>query len=148
MAMFANPMSIFKAQGHPDKRPTPLVAVAGVTPAARWGSRCEYRRQSRIASCVGRCCAAVTATMTTAAYQHILTAGLIVYVQEFVVLCLGGRLALLLNGPVRFSFDAAMGPELISSIGGSNPSPESAMPSSSGTLIPAAIPVESFNGAR
>ena len=91
---------------------------------------------------------ALTATMTTAAYQHILTAGLNIYVLELVVLYLGGSLALLFNGAGRFSFDAAMGPELISSIGGSNPSPESAMPSSSGTLIPAAIPVESFNGAR
>ena len=84
---------------------------------------------------------ALTATMTTAAYQHILTAGLNIYVLELVVLYLGGSLALLFNGAGRFSFDAAMGPELISSIGGSNPSPESAMPSNSGTLIPAVIPV-------
>jgi putative oxidoreductase len=91
---------------------------------------------------------ALTATMTTAAYQHILTAGLNIYVLELVVLYLGGSLALLLNGPGRFSIDASMGPELISGIGGGNPSPESAMASSSGTLIPAPIPVEAFNGAR
>jgi hypothetical protein len=41
-----------------------------------------------------------------------------------------------------------MGPELISGIGGSNPTDESVMTASSGTLIPAAIPVEAFNGAR
>ena len=90
----------------------------------------------------------VAATMTTAAYQHILTAGLNIYVLELVVLYLGGSLALLLNGPGRFSFDAAMGPELIAGIGASGPCPESAMASSSGTLIPAPIPVEAFNGAR
>jgi putative oxidoreductase len=91
---------------------------------------------------------ALTATMTTAAYQHILTAGLNIYVLELVVLYLGGSLALLLNGPGRFSFDAAMGPELIAGIGANNPSPESAIGSNSGTLIPAPIPVEAFNGAR
>jgi len=91
---------------------------------------------------------ALTATMTTAAYQHILTAGLNIYVLELVVLYLGGSLALLLNGPGRFSIDASMGPELISGIGGGNPSPESAMASSPGTLIPAPIHLEAFNGAR
>ena len=90
---------------------------------------------------------ALTGTMATAAYQHILTAGLNIYVLELVVLYLGGSLALLLNGPGRFSFDAGMGPELISGIGDSIPSSESDMPSS-GTLIPAAIPVEVFDGAR
>ena len=84
--------------------------------------------------------------MTTAAYQHILTAGLIVYVQEFVVLCLGGSLALLLNGPVRFSSDAAVGPELISGIGASKPSLEAGMAPSSSSLIPAAIPLVTING--
>ena len=51
---------------------------------------------------------ALTSTMATAAYQHILTAGLNIYVLELVVLYLGGSLALLLNGPGRFSFDAGM----------------------------------------
>jgi putative oxidoreductase len=45
---------------------------------------------------------ALTATMTTAAYQHILTAGLNIYVLELVVLYLGGSLALLFNGAGRF----------------------------------------------
>jgi putative oxidoreductase len=57
---------------------------------------------------------ALTATMATAAYQHILTAGLNIYVLELVVLYLGGSLALLLNGPGRFSFDAGMVPALVS----------------------------------
>jgi putative oxidoreductase len=91
---------------------------------------------------------ALTATMATAAYQHILTAGLNIYVLELVVLYLGGSLALLFNGAGRFSFDAAMGPELISAIGGSNQAAESAMASNSATLIPVPIPVEAFNGAR
>ena len=90
---------------------------------------------------------ALTGTMATAAYQHILTAGLNIYVLELVVLYLGGSLALLLNGPGRFSFDAGMGPELISGFANSISSSESDMPSS-GTLIPAAIPVEVFDGAR
>jgi putative oxidoreductase len=51
---------------------------------------------------------ALTGTMATAAYQHILTAGLNIYVLELVVLYLGGSLALLLNGPGSFSFDAGM----------------------------------------
>jgi hypothetical protein len=36
--------------------------------------------------------------MTTAACQHILTAGLIIYVLEFLALYLGASLALLLTG--------------------------------------------------
>jgi putative oxidoreductase len=86
--------------------------------------------------------------MATAAYQHILTAGLNIYVLELVVLYLGGSLALLFNGAGRFSVDAAMGPELISAIGGSNQAAESAMASNSATLIPVPITVEAFNGAR
>jgi putative oxidoreductase len=48
-----------------------------------------------------------------AAYQHILTAGLNIYVLELVVLYLGGSLALLLLGPGRLSFDAAILSDLI-----------------------------------
>jgi putative oxidoreductase len=51
---------------------------------------------------------ALTGTMAVAAYQHILTAGLNIYVLELVVLYLGGSLALLLVGPGRCSFDAGM----------------------------------------
>ncbi|MEB3260056.1 MAG: DoxX family protein [Cyanobacteriota bacterium] len=51
---------------------------------------------------------ALTGTMAVAAYQHILTAGLNIYVLELVVLYLGGSLALLLVGPGRLSFDAGI----------------------------------------
>jgi len=50
---------------------------------------------------------ALSGTMTVAAYQHISTAGLNIYVLELVLLDLGGSLALLLNGPSRFFFEAA-----------------------------------------
>jgi putative oxidoreductase len=51
---------------------------------------------------------AITGTMAVAGYQHILTAGLNIYVLELVVLYLGGSTALLLLGPGRFSFDGAI----------------------------------------
>jgi len=59
---------------------------------------------------------ALSSTMAMAAYQHILTAGLNIYVLELVVLYLGGSLALLLIGPGRFSFDAGMAPEALMAI--------------------------------
>jgi putative oxidoreductase len=55
---------------------------------------------------------ALTGTMAVAAYQHILTAGLNIYVLELVVLYLGGSLALLLVGPGRYSFDAGIVAEM------------------------------------
>jgi putative oxidoreductase len=51
---------------------------------------------------------ALTGTMAVAAYHHILTSGLNIYVLELVVLYLGGSLALLLLGPGRYSFDAGI----------------------------------------
>jgi hypothetical protein len=45
---------------------------------------------------------ALAGTITTAAYQQILTAGLNIYLLELVVLHLGGSLALLFNGPGAF----------------------------------------------
>lgn len=51
---------------------------------------------------------ALTGTMTVAAYHHILTSGLNIYVLELVVLYLGGSLALLLVGPGQYSFDAGI----------------------------------------
>lgn len=57
---------------------------------------------------------AITGTMAVAAYHHILTAGLNIYVLELVVLYLGGSLALLLLGPGRLSFDGAITAELVS----------------------------------
>jgi putative oxidoreductase len=55
---------------------------------------------------------ALTGTMAVAAYQHILTAGLNIYVLELVALYLGASLAMLLIGPGRYSFDAGMVAEL------------------------------------
>lgn len=51
---------------------------------------------------------ALASTMAVAALQHILTGGFNIYVLELVLLYLGGSLAILLNGPGRFSFDAPM----------------------------------------
>ncbi len=56
---------------------------------------------------------ALIGTMTVAAYQHISTAGFNIYVLELVLLYLGGSLALLFNGPGRFSFDAGIVPALV-----------------------------------
>jgi putative oxidoreductase len=54
--------------------------------------------------------------MTVAAYQHISTAGFNIYVLELVLLYLGGSLALLFNGPGRFSFDAGIAPALLADL--------------------------------
>jgi len=62
---------------------------------------------------------AITSTMAVAAYQHISTAGLNIYVLELVALYLGGSLALLLLGPGRISFDGAIVHELIEEYGSS-----------------------------
>ena len=45
-----------------------------------------------------------------AAYQHISTAGVNISVLELVLLYLGASLALLFNGPDRFSFEAGIVP--------------------------------------
>ena len=58
---------------------------------------------------------ALSGTMSVAAYHHILTSGLNIYVLELVVLYLGGSIALLLVGPGKFSFDAGIAKELIES---------------------------------
>lgn len=79
---------------------------------------------------------AITGTMTVAAYQHILTAGLNIYVLELVVLYLGGSVALLLLGPGRFSFDGAIVADLIS-----EPTAESEEMIDSGSLTPAYVRV-------
>jgi len=54
----------------------------------------------------------LSSTMAVAAFQHILTAGLNIYVLELVVLYLGGSLAILMVGPGRFSFDAGLARDL------------------------------------
>ena len=79
---------------------------------------------------------ALTSTMAVAAYQHILTGGFNIYVLELVLLYLGGSLAILLNGPGRFSFDAGMAPLLLSGFGSSGSAGAS-------RLQPSAIPIES-----
>ena len=48
--------------------------------------------------------------MIVAAYQHISTAGVNISVLELVFLLFGASLALLFNGPGRFSFDAGIVP--------------------------------------
>lgn len=62
---------------------------------------------------------ALTGTMGVAAYHHILTSGLNIYVLELVVLYLGGSLALLLVGPGRYSFDAGIVEGLVAGSGAS-----------------------------
>jgi putative oxidoreductase len=84
---------------------------------------------------------AITGTMTVAAYQHILTAGLNIYVLELVVLYLGGSLALLLLGPGRFSFDAAIVADLIA-----EPASAHQKDSESGSLVPAYVAVAGNEG--
>ncbi len=86
---------------------------------------------------------ALTGTMATAAYQHILTAGLNIYVLELVLLYLGGSLALLFNGPGRFSFDAGMVPELLAGV----PATEAAERGSAAGLTPAPLAVEALGRA-
>ncbi|NBO81601.1 MAG: DoxX family protein [Betaproteobacteria bacterium] len=91
---------------------------------------------------------ALTGTMATAACQHILTAGLNIYVLELVVLYLGGSLALLLNGPGRFSFDAGMGVELLSGVASNTGSQSAERTERAGVLTAAAIAVESAQPGR
>ncbi|MEB3271454.1 MAG: DoxX family protein [Synechococcus sp.] len=65
---------------------------------------------------------ALSGTMTVAAYQHISTAGFNIYVLELVLLYLGGSLALLFNGPGRFSFDTGIVPALLDELSTANAS--------------------------
>lgn len=51
---------------------------------------------------------ALVGTMTVAGYHHILTSGFNIYLLELVVLYLGGSLAILLNGPGRYSIDSGI----------------------------------------
>ena len=87
---------------------------------------------------------ALSGTMTVAAYQHISTAGFNIYVLELVVLYLGGSLALLFNGPGRFSFDAGTGNELISGLDQGGGAPETDQPGGFWALTPAAISAKAF----
>ena len=86
---------------------------------------------------------ALSGTMTVAAYQHISTAGLNIYVLELVLLYLGGSLALLFNGPGRFSFDAGIAPALLDDLSAAAASGAAASPGEAGDLRAIPIPMNS-----
>jgi putative oxidoreductase len=89
---------------------------------------------------------ALSGTMTVAAYQHIFTAGFNIYVLELVLLYLGGSLALLFNGPGRFSFDAGIVPVMLDDLSTANHS-EPAVSSQDADEL-RAIPVTVNSSAR
>jgi putative oxidoreductase len=86
---------------------------------------------------------ALSGTMTVAAYQHISTAGFNIYVLELVLLYLGGSLALLFNGPGRFSFDAGIVPAVLDDIAAASASEAAVSPREAAELLPVAITVNS-----
>jgi putative oxidoreductase len=87
---------------------------------------------------------ALMGTMSVAAYHHILTSGLNIYVLELVVLYLGGSLALLFIGPGRFSFDAGIAAEALVEVGTVNRQTEqdNETQTRTGSLTPAPIAVD------
>ncbi|MFM7652049.1 MAG: DoxX family protein, partial [Vulcanococcus sp.] len=89
---------------------------------------------------------ALTGTMLVAAYQHISTAGFNIYVLELVLLYLGGSLALLFNGPGRFSFDAGIVPAMLDDLSMADDVEPAASPQDAGELRP--IPVTVNSSAR
>lgn len=88
---------------------------------------------------------ALSGTMTVAAYQHISTAGFNIYVLELVLLYLGGSLALLFNGPGRFSFDAGIVPALLDDLSSANDSEPAFSSRDSGELRAIPVTVNSSN---
>ena len=90
---------------------------------------------------------ALCGTMTVAAYQHISTAGLNIYVLELVLLYLGGSLALLLNGPGRFSFDAGMMPALLEDLSTDGDSDLEPASPADAVLVPMPIELNRANQA-
>ena len=66
---------------------------------------------------------------------------------ELVVLHLGERLALLFNGPGRFSFDVGMGSELTSGLDQGDGAPETDQPGGFWALTPAVVSVKAFRQA-
>jgi len=88
----------------------------------------------------------LSGTMTVAAYQHISTAGFNIYVLELVLLYLGGSLALLFNGPGRFSFDAGIVPAMLDDLSTTNDFEPAVSLQDAGELR--AIPVTVNSGAR
>ncbi|MCP9889611.1 DoxX family protein [Cyanobium sp. Aljojuca 7D2] len=89
---------------------------------------------------------ALSGTMTVAAYQHISTAGFNIYVLELVLLYLGGSLALLFNGPGRFSFDTGIIPVLLDDLSESAASDAGVSSAEAGELR--AIPISVNSGFR
>lgn len=89
---------------------------------------------------------ALSGTMAVAAYQHISTAGFNIYVLELVLLYLGGSLALLFNGPGRFSFDAGMVPALLDGLSESAAADAGISSVEAGELR--AIPISVNSGSR
>jgi putative oxidoreductase len=85
--------------------------------------------------------------MTVAAYQHISTAGLNIYVLELVLLYLGGSLALLFNGPGRFSFDAGIVPALLDDLSADNDSDPVAAAPTDALLVPVSVEMNFSNQA-
>jgi len=89
---------------------------------------------------------ALTGTMTVAGYQHISTAGFNIYVLELVLLYLGGSLALLFNGPGRFSFDAGIVPAMLDDLSTANDVEPAVSSQIASELLP--IPVTVNSSAR
>jgi putative oxidoreductase len=85
--------------------------------------------------------------MTVAAYQHISTAGFNIYVLELVLLYLGGSLALLFNGPGRFSFDAGIVPALLDDLSAENDSDPVAAAPTDALLVPVSVEMNFSNQA-
>jgi putative oxidoreductase len=79
--------------------------------------------------------------MTVAAYQHISTAGFNIYVLELVLLYLGGSLALLFNGPGRFSFDAGIIPAVLDDLSVASASESVVSSGDVGDLLAVPVPV-------
>jgi putative oxidoreductase len=88
---------------------------------------------------------ALSSTMTVAAYQHISTAGLNIYVLELVLLYLGASLAVLLNGPGRFSFDAGILPGLVESLTAGVEVEQDQAVGDTAALLPLPLPLERSN---
>ncbi len=84
---------------------------------------------------------ALMGTMSVAAYHHIFTSGLNIYVLELVVLYLGASAALVLLGPGRWSFDAGIVAGLLGRSGSGDPASDA--PSPGGAMVPIRISAES-----
>ena len=89
---------------------------------------------------------ALSSTMPVAAYPPISTAGLNIYVLDLVLLYLSCSLALLFNGPGRFSFDAGIAPALLDGLSEAAASEGGVFSWEAGELC--AIPISVNSGSR